>query len=173
MIKTNGLKQSAAQTEKLKRLVEEQRLADERFMKIAIAEAGKALDAGEIPVGAVIVKDGEVVASDYNRKETGNCAILHAEINVIVKASEKLGWRLDDCEIYVTLEPCAMCAGAIVSSRIKRVVYGASEPKSGFFGSAYDLSANSGLNHSVETEKGVLAHECENLLAEFFARKRK
>ena len=173
MIKTNGLKQSAAQIEKLKRLAEEQRIVDEKFMSAAINEAKNALSLGEIPVGAVITKNGEIVASGYNRKETDGCAVYHAEINAIISASEKLGWRLDDCEMYVTLEPCAMCAGAIVSSRIKRIVFGAKEPKSGFFGSAADLSSASGLNHNVEVESGILEEECKAVLAEFFAQKRK
>lgn len=173
MIKTNGLKQSDAQIEKLKKLAEGQRKTDEKFMSAAIKEAKKALALGEIPVGAVITRNGEIVATGYNRKETDGCAVYHAEINAIVSASEKLGWRLDDCEMYVTLEPCAMCGGAIVSARIKRLVFGAKEPKSGFFGSVADISSASGLNHSVEVESGILEDECKAVLAEFFAKKRK
>lgn len=172
MIKTNGLKQSAKQLEKLKKLSEEQRLTDEYFMRLALAQAEKAKQLGEVPVGAVIVKDGEVIASAYNSKETDDCAVCHAEINAIVAASKKIGWRLDGCEMYVTLEPCAMCAGAIMSSRIARVVYGAAEPKSGFFGSVADLSKMSGLNHSAEVESGICAAECEKILTDFFAVKR-
>lgn len=172
MIKTNGLKQSAKQIEKLKRLAEEQRQNDERFMRLALEQAQKAKQLGEVPVGAVIVKDGLVVASAFNCKETDNCAVCHAEINAIIAASGQIGWRLDGCEMYVTLEPCAMCAGAIISSRIARVVYGAAEPKSGFFGSAADLSKMSGLNHSVEVESGICADECKKLLTDFFAAKR-
>lgn len=172
MIKTNRLKQSAAQIEKLNRLEKLQREQDEKFMQMAIAEAKKAEELGEIPVGAVIVKDGEVLAAGYNRKETDNCAVFHAEINAIMMCAEKIGWRLDGCDIYVTLEPCAMCAGAIISSRIRRVIFGAAEPKSGFFGSACDISAVSGLNHSVEAVKGVLEEECMKLLADFFEKKR-
>lgn len=173
MIKTNGLIQSAKQKEKLKKLAEEQKTKDEAFMRLALEQAKEAGRLGEIPVGAVIVKDGEVVATGYNRKETDDCAVYHAEINAVVAASKKIGWRLDGCEMYVTLEPCAMCAGAIISSRIARIVYGAAEPKSGFFGSASDLSAVKGLNHTVETEKGICAAECEKLLNDFFAAKRK
>lgn len=173
MIKTNGLKQSAAQIEKLKKLAEEQRIVDEKFMSASLEEAKKALALGEIPVGAVITRKGEIVATGYNRKETDGCAVYHAEINAIVSASEKLGWRLDDCEMYVTLEPCAMCGGAIVSARIKRLVFGAREPKSGFFGSVADLSSTSGLNHKVEVESGISEEECRAVLAEFFAKKRK
>lgn len=172
MIKTNGLRQSAKQIEKLKKLEEEQRLTDEKFMRLAIEQAEIAKFLGEVPVGAVIVKDGEVIASAYNRKETDDCALSHAEINAIAEASKKLGWRLDGCDIYVTLEPCAMCAGAIISARIRRVVFGASEPKSGFFGSAADLSKISGLNHSVEIVGGVCAEACKKIIADFFGVRR-
>lgn len=172
MIKTNGLRQSAKQIEKLKKLEEEQRLTDEKFMRLAIEQAEIAKFLGEVPVGAVIVKDGEVIASACNRKETDDCALSHAEINAIAEASKRLGWRLDGCDIYVTLEPCAMCAGAIISARIRRVVFGASEPKSGFFGSAADLSKSSGLNHSVEIVGGVCAEACQKILTDFFGGRR-
>lgn len=172
MIKTNGLRQSAKQIEKLKKLEEEQRLTDEKFMRLAIEQAEIAKFLGEVPVGAVIVKDGEVIASACNRKETDDCALSHAEINAIAEASKKLGWRLDGCDIYVTLEPCVMCAGAIISARIRRVVFGASEPKSGFFGSAADLSKTSGLNHSVEIGGGVCAEACQKIIADFFGGRR-
>lgn len=172
MIKTNGLKQSAKQIEKLKKLEEEQRLTDEKFMRLAIKQAEIAKFLGEVPVGAVIVKDGEVIASACNRKETDDCALSHAEINAIAEASKRLGWRLDGCDIYVTLEPCAMCAGAIISARIRRVVFGASEPKSGFFGSAADLSKTSGLNHSVEIVGGVCSDACQKIIADFFGGRR-
>lgn len=172
MIKTNGLRQSAKQIEKLKKLEEEQRLTDEKFMRLAIEQAEIAKFLGEVPVGAVIVKDGKVIASACNRKETDDCALSHAEINAIAEASKKLGWRLDGCDIYVTLEPCAMCAGAIISARIRRVVFGASEPKSGFFGSAADLSKISGLNHSVEIVGGVCAEACKKIIADFFGVRR-
>lgn len=172
MIKTNGLKQSAAQIEKLKALEAAQAAADERFMEEAIIEAQKAFALGEIPVGAVIVKNGEIVARAYNRKETDGCAVYHAEINAIVLAAKSLGWRLDGCDIYVTLEPCAMCAGAILSSRIARVVFGANEPKSGFFGSAADISQTSGVNHSVEVVRGVLGERCAKLISDFFQNRR-
>lgn len=172
MIKTNGLKQSAKQIEKLKKLDEEQRMTDEKFMRLAIEQAEIAKFLGEVPVGAVIVKGGEVIASACNRKETDDCALSHAEINAIAEASKKLGWRLDGCDIYVTLEPCAMCAGAIISARIRRVVFGASEPKSGFFGSAADLSKMSGLNHSVEIVGGVCSDACQKILTDFFGGRR-
>lgn len=172
MIKTNGLKQSAAQIEKLKAIEAAQYAADERFMEEALVEAQKAFDLGEIPVGAVIVKNGEIVARGYNRKETDDCAVYHAEINAIIAAAKSLGWRLDGCDIYVTLEPCAMCAGAILSSRISRVVFGASEPKSGFFGSVADISRTSGVNHSVETVSGILGERCAKLISDFFSSRR-
>lgn len=172
MKKTNGLRQSAAQIAKLKKLEEEQRLLDEGFMKEAILEAEKAKAIGEIPVGAVIVKDGVIVARGHNRKETDDCAVYHAEVNAIIAAARTLGWRLDGCDIYVTLEPCAMCAGAILSSRISRVVFGAWEPKSGFFGSAADISRSSGMNHSAEIVRGVLGEQCEALISEFFSNRR-
>lgn len=172
MIKTNGLRQSAKQIEKLKKLEEEQRLTDVKFMRLAIEQAEIAKFLGEVPVGAVIVKDGEVIASACNRKETDDCALSHAEINAIAEASKRLGWRLDGCDIYVTLEPCAMCAGAIISARIRRVVFGASEPKSGFFGSAADLSKTSGLNHSAEIVGGVCAEACQKILTDFFGGRR-
>lgn len=172
MIKTNGLRQSAKQIEKLKKLEEAQRMTDEKFMRLAIEQAEIAKFLGEVPVGAVIVKDGEVIASACNRKETDDCALSHAEINAIAEASKKLGWRLDGCDIYVTLEPCAMCAGAIISARIRRVVFGASEPKSGFFGSAADLSKSSGLNNSVEIVGGVCSDVCQKILTDFFGGRR-
>lgn len=168
----NNLIQSKKQLEKLARIKKEQDKADEFFMRKAIKKARLALKKGEIPVGAVIVKDGRVVSFGENKKESKNCAVYHAEINAVTAASKKLGWRLDGCEIYVTLEPCAMCAGAIVSSRIKRVVFGASENKSGAFGSRFDFSKDSGLNFVPEVKGGVLAEECAVLMSEFFSAKR-
>lgn len=169
----NGLKQSKKQLEKLEKLRLEQAKTDEFFMKKAIKKAKLALKNGEIPVGAVIVKNGEVIASAQNQKEGKDCAVFHAEILAIIKASKKLGWRLDDCEMYVTLEPCAMCAGAIVSSRIKRVVFGMVEPKSGCFESRSEILCASGLNHKVEWQSGVLASECKEIWDSFFCAKRK
>lgn len=168
----NGLIQSEKQLKKLAALKEQQKKTDERFMKEALKLAKRAYDSGEVPVGAVIVKDGAVLSRGRNQKEQKNCAVYHAEINAIIKACKKEGWRLDDCTIYVTLEPCAMCAGAILSSRIKRVVFGASEEKSGFFGGKTDISSSSGLNHKVEIQSGVLEKECRELLQNFFKNKR-
>ncbi len=173
----NGLIQSKKQLEKLKKFEEKQRETDEFFMKSALLQAELALSEGEIPVGAVIVKNGEIIASGKNEKEQKNCAVYHAEINAIISASEKLGWRLEDCEMYVTLQPCVMCAGAIVSSRIKRVIYGATEIKSGCFGdsessSAQNVFLSSGLNFKTQSAGGILEEECSALLKKFFAAKR-
>lgn len=171
----NGLIQSKKQLEKLRLLREKQREQDETFMRAALAQAKKAFALGEIPVGAVIVKNGEIIAEGKNEKEGKNCAIYHAEINAIINASKKLGWRLDGCELYVTLEPCVMCAGAIVSSRIKRVVYGAEEAKSGCFSleaSGVNVLGKSGLNFKTLSEGGVLQSECAELLKEFFSSRR-
>ena len=169
----NSLIQSKKQLEKLAALREEQAKKDCEFMGLALAQARLALDSGEVPVGAVIVRDNEVIAQDFNKKEGENCAVFHAEINAIIKASEKLGWRLDGCTIYVTLEPCLMCTGAIVSARIKRVVFGAFEKKSGFCLSRGNLLSDNGLNHSAQCEGGVLEQECLSLLTEFFENSRK
>lgn len=175
----NGLIQSKKQLEKLRILREKQRAQDEVFMQAALRQAEQAFAEGEIPVGAVIVKNGEIIAEGKNRKESLDCAVYHAEINAIINASKKLGWRLDGCEMYVTLEPCVMCAGAIVSSRIKRVVYGANEAKSGCFSlekSGVNVLENvlekSGLNFKTQSEGGVLEDECAELLKKFFAARR-
>lgn len=168
----NGLIQSKKQLEKQAELKRRQDLKDNYFMKLAIKKARLALKNGEVPVGAVIVKDGVVISVSENKKERKNCALYHAEINAIIAASKKLGWRLDDCEMYVTLEPCAMCAGAIVSSRIKRVIFGAYEKKSGAFGSRFDFSSDSGLNHKLMVKGGVMEEECLEVMQEFFSAKR-
>ena len=130
------------------------------FMKNAISLAKKASDMGEIPVGAVIVKDNEIIASAYNTREADCDATAHAEILAITKANEKLNsWRLDDCDIYVTLEPCPMCTGAIINSRIKKVVFGASDYKAGSMGSVINL-CDLPYNHKPEVISGVLKDEC-------------
>ena len=142
-------------------------------MKIAIAEAKKAEELGEIPVGAVIVKDGEVLAAGYNRKETDNCAVFHAEINAVMKCAEKIGWRLDGCDIYVTLEPCAMCAGAMIHSRIRALYFGAYDDKTGACGSKLNLFEPGLFNHLVTVEGGHEQETCSQLLSDFFKQKRK
>lgn len=141
----------------------------EKFMWQAIKEAQKAYSLGEVPVGAIIVKDNKIVARAYNRKETGKDTTKHAEILAIQKASKKLEtWRLLDCEMYVTLEPCSMCAGAMIQSRLKKVYIGAMDPKTGACGSVLNLLQDYKFNHQVEVESGVLEMECEELLKQFF-----
>lgn len=146
----------------------------EKFMKEALKEAKKAYDKLEVPVGAVIVKDGKVIARAHNLKETKYDTTNHAEIIAIQKASKKLkSWRLLDCEMYVTLEPCSMCAGAIINSRIKKVYIGANDEKTGAVGSVLNLFEDYKFNHNVEFEKGILKKECENILKDFFKELRK
>ncbi len=147
---------------------------EERFMKEALKEAKKAYDKLEVPVGAVIVKDGKIIARAHNLKETKYDTTKHAEILAIQKASKKLNsWRLIDCEMYVTLEPCSMCAGALINSRIKKVYIGASDEKTGAVGSVFNLLDDYTFNHKVEYEKGVLEDECEGILKDFFKELRK
>ena len=147
---------------------------EEKFMKEALKEAKKAYDKLEVPVGAVIVKDGKIIARAHNLKETKFDTTKHAEILAIQKASKKLNsWRLIDCEMYVTLEPCSMCAGALINSRIKKVYIGASDRKTGAVGSVFNLLEDYTFNHKVEYEKGVLQDECESILKEFFKELRK
>ncbi|MCG5103301.1 tRNA adenosine(34) deaminase TadA [Oceanobacillus alkalisoli] len=144
-------------------------MSDEKFMQAAISEAIKARERNEVPIGAVIVQDGEVIASGYNLRETSQQTLSHAELLAIEAANEKVGsWRLEDCTLYVTLEPCPMCAGAIVQSRIKRVVYGAPDPKAGCAGTLFNLLEESRFNHQVEVTSGVLQEECASLLTDFF-----
>lgn len=144
-------------------------MSDEKFMQAAISEAIKARERNEVPIGAVIVQDGEVIASGYNLRETSQQTLSHAELLAIEAANEKVGsWRLEDCTLYITLEPCPMCAGAIVQSRIKRVVYGAPDPKAGCAGTLFNLLEEPRFNHQVEVTSGVLQEECASLLTDFF-----
>jgi tRNA(adenine34) deaminase len=146
---------------------------DEYYMKLAIEEAKKAERIGEVPIGAVIVQDGRVIARAYNLRETEQRAIAHAEVLAIDEACRVTGsWRLERAVLYVTLEPCAMCAGAIVLSRIERVVFGASDPKGGCAGTLMNLLQESRFNHQAEVASGVLAEECGALLSGFFRRLR-
>lgn len=146
----------------------------EKFMKQALKEANKAYDELEIPVGAIIVKDGKVVARAHNQKEKKQDTTKHAEITAIQKASKKLNnWRLNDCEMYVTLEPCAMCAGAIVNSRIKKVYIGAKDLKTGACGSKLNLLQDFDFDTSVKAETGILEEECQIILKKFFKEIRK
>ena len=138
------------------------------FMKEALALAEQAAALGEVPVGAVVVKDGKIIASGFNRRETGPSATAHAELSAIEEACRVLQrWRLSDCTLYVTLEPCPMCAGAIINARLKRVVYGAKDEKAGACGSVVDLF-EMGFNHRPVLKSGVLAEECGALLSRFF-----
>ncbi len=142
---------------------------EEKFMKEALKEAEKAYSKLEIPVGAIIVKDGEIIAKAHNLKETKYDTTKHAEILAIQKASKKLkSWRLLDCEMYITLEPCSMCAGAIINSRIKKIYIGTLDEKTGAAGSVLNLFEDYNFNHSVEIEKGIMQKECENILKDFF-----
>lgn len=147
---------------------------DEKFMQAAIEEAKKALVVDEVPIGAVIVHGDEIIARGFNLRESLQTTLTHAELLAIQEANEKIGsWRLEDCTLYVTLEPCPMCAGAIVQSRIKRVVYGAPDPKAGCAGTLMNLLQEPRFNHQVEVTKDILKDECASLLKEFFRELRK
>ena len=142
---------------------------DRQFMQLALEEAKKAGNLGEVPIGAIIVHEGEVIASASNLRETTQNAVTHAELMAIQQACEKVGsWRLEETTLYVTLEPCPMCAGAILQSRIPRVVYGARDMKAGCVDSLYRLLNDSRFNHECEVTEGVLAEECGQILTDFF-----
>jgi len=142
---------------------------DQRWMELALHEASRAADLGEVPVGAVVVREGALVARGFNRREIDRDPLAHAEMLAIRDAASVLeGWRLIGCTMYVTLEPCAMCAGALVNSRFDRLVYGAADPKAGFCGSLGDLLRDSRLNHRLEVRGGVLEAACSKVLKEFF-----
>ena len=148
--------------------------SDESFMKQAVKQAKKAYDKLETPIGCVIVHEDKIIARGYNKRDMKKNTLAHAEILAINKASKVLGdWRLEDCTMYVTLEPCPMCAGAIVQARIPRVVIGSMNPKAGCAGSVLNLLQQDGLNHQVEVTKGVLAEECSGLMTSFFRELRK
>lgn len=154
--------------------LEAQRAVDEAFMSLAIEEAELAAREGEVPIGAVVVCDGEVVARAHNRRETDADPSAHAEFAAMVQASRALErWRLTGCTVYVTLEPCLMCAGLMVNARIDRCVFGASDPKAGAVGTLYDVSDDPRLNHAFRVTSGVLADECSALLRDFFRARRK
>ena len=141
----------------------------EHFMKQALKEAKKAERLGEVPIGCVIVQNDKIIARGYNRRNTDKSTLSHAEMIAIRKASKKLGdWRLEDCSLYVTLEPCQMCSGAIVQARIKQVVMGAMNEKAGCAGSVLNILENPSFNHQVLVEKGVLQEECTEILQLFF-----
>ena len=142
---------------------------DRQFMQLALKEAEKAGSLGEVPIGAIIVYRGEVIACASNLRETTQNAVTHAELMAIQQACEKIGsWRLEETTLYVTLEPCPMCAGAILQSRIPRVVYGARDVKAGCVDSLYRLLNDSRFNHECDVTEGVLAEECGQILSDFF-----
>lgn len=154
--------------------VKERRGQDERYMREAVRQARKAAALGDVPIGCVIVRGGQIIARGYNRRNADKSVLSHAEIISIKKACKKVGdWRLEECTMYVTLEPCPMCAGAIVQARIPRVVIGCMNPKAGCAGSVLDVLHVTGFNHQVETETGVLEKECSELMTEFFGTLRK
>ncbi len=141
----------------------------EKYMKEAIRQARKARALEEVPIGCVIVSGGKIIARGYNRRNTDKNTLSHAELNAIRKASKKLGdWRLEGCTMYVTLEPCQMCAGALVQSRIDEVVIGSMNPKAGRAGSVLNLLEVEGFNHKVKITRGVLEEECSTMLSDFF-----
>lgn len=146
----------------------------EKYMREAIRQAKKAYKIGEVPIGCVIVYEDKIIGRGYNRRITDKNSLSHAELNAIKKASKALGdWRLDDCEMYITLEPCQMCAGAIVQARIKKVYMACMNPKAGCAGSILNLLQVDKFNHQVEIEQGILQEECNAMLKNFFAELRK
>jgi len=151
----------------------EQQGTDSDFMNIALDEARAALAHDDVPIGAVVVRDGQVIARRHNERELSGDPTAHAEVLTLRDAAVVVGhWRLNDCTLYVTLEPCLMCAGALVNARIGRIVYGTADPKAGAVDSLYRVCADERLNHRPPTESGVLAEECSRLLKEFFAARR-
>ena len=144
-----------------------------RFMKEALKEAKKAELIDEVPIGCVIVKDDKIIARGHNVRETKKTPLGHAEIIAISKASKKLNaWRLQDCDIYITLEPCIMCSGAIIQSRIRHIYYGAKDPKGGAIESSINVLEAKNINHHPEITSGILEEECSNIISEYFKRKR-
>jgi tRNA(adenine34) deaminase len=146
---------------------------DEHFMRMALREARLALEHEDVPIGAVLVHDGEIVGAGHNERELRQDPTAHAEVIALREGARALGsWRLLDCVLYVTLEPCAMCAGAIVLGRVPRVLYGASDPKAGAAGSVLDVLAEPRLNHRPQVQGGLLGEECGELLRDFFSSRR-
>ena len=147
--------------------------SDDHFMRLALKEAERAFEAGEVPVGAVVVQAGKVIGRGHNRREALADPTAHAEVLAITAAANSLGnWRLEDCTLYVTKEPCPMCAGAIVNSRLERLVFGAWDEQAGCCGSLYQLCRDPRFNHQVEVTGGVLEEECSALMQDFFRRRR-
>ncbi|MBE5895474.1 MAG: nucleoside deaminase [Lachnospiraceae bacterium] len=169
-------KQAAREQKEAERLRRErlQQKQDEKYMRQAITQAKKAEKIGEVPIGCVIVYDGKVIGRGYNRRKIDKNTLSHAELTAIRKASKVMGdWRLEECTLYVTLEPCQMCAGAIVQARIPRVVMGCMNPKAGCGGSILNLLEMKEFNHQVDVTRGVLESECSRILTDFFASLRK
>jgi len=174
------LRRKALREEKLRleeesreRAATEQRKLDEKYMRMAIRLARRAEESGDVPIGCVIVHDGKVIGRGYNRRNRDRSTLMHAEIIAIRKASRVLGdWRLEDCTLYVTLEPCQMCAGAIVQARIPTVVIGCMSPKSGCAGSVINLLEMDGFNHKAEVRRGICEEETSEMLSSFFKRLR-
>lgn len=165
------IKETAAMTEDA--IMQAERIREEKFMREAIRQAKKAEQIDEVPIGCVIVYKDRIIARGYNRRNIDKNTLSHAELNAIKKASKRIGdWRLDDCEMYVTLEPCQMCAGAIVQSRIKKVYIGCMNAKAGCAGSVLNLLQVERFNHQAEIIKGVLEEECSEMLTDFFRRLR-
>lgn len=147
---------------------------DEKYMKEAIRQAQKAADIGDVPIGCVIVSGDKIIARGYNKRNKNGTVLAHAELLAISKACRKTGdWRLEDCTMYITLEPCQMCAGAIVQARIPRVVIGSMNPKAGCAGSILNLLSMKEFNHQVEVTRGILKEECSQMLSDFFKNLRK
>ena len=148
--------------------------SEEKYMREAVRQAKKAAALNEVPIGCVIVHEGKIIGRGYNRRMTDHSVLAHAEIIAIKKACRKMGdWRLEDCTIYITLEPCPMCAGAIVQARIPRAVIGCMNPKAGCAGSVLNLLQEDGFNHQVEIEVGMMGEECSQMLKDFFRELRK
>ena len=163
-----------AEEAKAQKAAQEQKKLDEKYMGQALKLAKKAAELDEVPIGCVIVHEGKVIARGYNRRNTDKSTLAHAEIAAIRKASRKLSdWRLEDCTLYVTLEPCQMCAGAIVQARTSRVVIGAMNPKAGCAGSILNLLEMKEFNHRVDVTRGILEEECSQILKQFFDSLRK
>jgi tRNA(adenine34) deaminase len=149
-------------------------LKAEDFMRQALKQAEKAREIDEVPVGALIVKDGKIIAKGFNRCISGNDPTAHAEIEALRKAAKKLGsYRLNGCDIYVTIEPCSMCAGALVNARIKRIFFGAADKKAGACKSVFKIADGKKLNHRIEIRGGILKEECAAIIRNFFAERRK
>lgn len=148
-------------------------IQDEYYMQEALKEARKAFDLGEVPVGCVIVRDGEIIARGHNLTETEKDPTVHAEMNALREAAKKLGgWRLPGCSVYVTCEPCSMCAGAMVWARIEKLYIGADDPKAGACGSVLNVAQSSSLNHRIQIERGILKDECGQIMKDFFRKLR-